>query len=251
MFDYYELKFIFHGADCKRRAADMDEARAAKKELQAAGVKEITIFGVKKGTKEIQAAKKAYVKPEFKHEPATKAAKTPKAKKAPATKKKAAKATKKQKDKISKMSADDLRAIDSVFSHDGKIKILKTNTPKREPAGQLDLFTNWQRKPDNNTWDFTKDEIKIINDALGYYTLNSKNRVYLDSDFKKPENIVFDGLTNAFYEMAKNGNDQIILNNDDLRALVNVMGNYYRIKNDNSKYDANKLFMMFNSNIGD
>jgi hypothetical protein len=51
--------------------------------------------------------------------------------------------------------------------------------------------------------------------------------------------------------MAKNGNEQIILNNDDLRALVNVMGNYYRIKNDNSKYEANKLFMMFNSNIGD
>lgn len=240
-FDYYQIRGKWNAATLNRRAEKLEEAQAAADELEEAGAKGVEIVGVKAGKRVTVRGKKK----------APKHAKVPKAKKAPPPKKKAVKATKKQKDKISKMSADDLRAIDSIFSHDGKIKILNTNTPKREPAGQLDLFTNWQRKPDNNTWDFTKDEIKLINDALGYYTLNSKNRVYLDSDFKKSENIVFDGLTNAFYEMAKNGNEQIILNNDDLRALVNVMGNYYRIKNDNTKHEANKLFMMFNHNIGD
>ena len=208
MFDYYELKFVFHGADCKRRAADMDEARAAKKELQAAGVKEITIFGVKKGTKEIQAAKKAYVKPEFKHEPA------PKVKKAPATKKKAAKATKKQKDKISKMSADDLRAIDSIFSHDGKIKILKTNTPKREPAGQLDLFDNTDKKKDE-IWRFDLNELNFISMAL---------KEFFPTYIKEPLKLTtkkYDELINCF-ESAKmrGGNISIKLNENETKNII-------------------------------
>lgn len=242
-FDYYQIKGKWNAATLNRRAEKLEEAQAAADELEAAGAKGVEIIGVKAGKRETIRGKKK----------APKAAKTPKAAKVPANKKKAAE---------SKKTTIKMTGTTGTFTTDYKtekkakaaaqnIRKLGYKTEIIEPAGQLDLFTNWQRKPDSETWDFTKDEIKLINDALSYYTLNSKNRVYLDIDFKKPENIVFDGLTNAFYEMAKNGNEQIILNNDDLRALVNVMGNYYRIKNDNTKFEANKLFMMFNSNIGD
>ena len=221
MFDYYELKFVFHGADCKRRAADMDEARAAKKELQAAGVKEITIFGVKKGTKEIQAAKKAYVKPEFKHEPAPKAAKTPKAAKVPATKKKAPKATKKQKDKISEMSADDLRAIDSIFSHDGKIKILKTNTPKREPAGQLDLFTPPPKNNNSFTLLFEHEELKTLNDALRMFKGVFSNELWYKN--------LIECVTNAAY---RGKSININLNMLEIEAMIKALEEFSKIYED-------------------
>lgn len=217
MFDYYELKFVFHGADCKRRAADMDEARAAKKELQAAGVKEITIFGVKKGTKEIQAAKKTYVKPEFKHEPAPKAAKTPKAKKAPATKNKAPKATKKQKDEISEMSADDLRAIDSIFSHDGKIKILKTNTPKREPAGQLDLFDVMKDDKKKVLYSFTQVDIKSL--ITAFYSL-------IQAGEKLPAG--YKSILTTFEKSDTTGNVKIEFSYNEIKLLTKICQMYLR-----------------------
>lgn len=242
-FDYFQIRGKWNAATLNRRAEKLEEAQAAADELEEAGAKGVEIIGVKAGKRETIRGKKN----------ATKADKTPKAAKVQAKKKTPAK----RKKTAVKMTGTtgtyttDYKTEKKAKAAAENIRALGFDTQIIEPAGQLDLFTNWQRKPDNNTWDFTKDEIKLINDALGYYTLNSKNRVYLDSDFKKPENIVFDGITNAFYEMAKNGNEQIILNNDDLRALVNVMGNYCRIKNDNTKYEANKLFMMFNHNIGD
>lgn len=214
-YDYYAIKAAWNGANVSQRADDIKAAEKIADDLKGNGFIDVVIFGVKAGKREkLEGGKQA----------------KPKAQERP---------RKDTKPKAQKKAAPKVKTP------------VKDAKKPQDKGGQLDLFTNWQRIPDNNTWDFTKDEIKLINDALGYYTLNSKNRVYLDSHFKKPENIVFDGLTNAFYEMAKNGNEQIILNNDDLRALVNVMGNYYRIKTDNTRYEANKLFMMFNSNIGD
>ena len=235
MFDYYELKFVFHGADCKRRAADMDEARAAKKELQAAGVKEITIFGVKKGTKEIQAAKKAYVKPEFKHEPA------PKVKKAPATKKKATKATKKQKDKISEMSADDLRAINSIFSHDGKIKILNTNTPKREPAGQLDLF-DVMKDEKKVLYSFTQIDVRSLIHA--FYSL-------IQAGEKLPAG--YKSILTTFEKSDTTGNVKIEFSYNEIKLLTKICQMYLRKfisdKGKSSIYktiiELKKLFLMW------
>lgn len=235
MFDYYELKFVFHGADCKRRAADMDEARAAKKELQAAGIKEITIYGVKKGTKEIQAAKKAYVKPEFKHEPA------PKVKKAPATKKKATKATKKQKDKISEMSADDLRAINSIFSHDGKIKILNTNTPKREPAGQLDLF-DVMKDEKKVLYSFTQIDVRSLIHA--FYSL-------IQAGEKLPAG--YKSILTTFEKSDTTGNVKIEFSYNEIKLLTKICQMYLRKfisdKGKSSIYktiiELKKLFLMW------
>lgn len=164
MFDYYELKFVFHGADCKRRAADMDEARAAKKELQAAGVKEITIFGVKKGTKEIQAAKKEYVKPEFKHEPAPKAAKTPQAAKVPAKKKKAAQSTKKQSTKKANRPPV-VKMIEKAAENFEKYKVKKDNDVNFgvDPWDEYDI-----RPKEKFTFEFSPEELGFIENALNY-----------------------------------------------------------------------------------
>ena len=106
-FDYYQIKGKWNAATLNRRAEKLEEAQAAADELEEAGAKGVEIIGVKAGKRETIRGKKK----------APKAAKAPKAKKEPAKKKKAAQAAKKPKDKI------------------------KTDTPPREPAGQLDLFT--------------------------------------------------------------------------------------------------------------
>ena len=221
MFDYYELKFVFHGADCKRRAADMDEARAAKKELQAAGVKEITIFGVKKGTKEIQAAKKAYVKPEFKHEPATKAAKTPKAKKAPATKKKAAQATKTRSTRKANRAAV-VKMIDKAAENFEKYKVKNEDDVNFgvDPWDEYDI-----REDEKFTFEFSPEELGYIENALDYagedvgFKTDSRGWTY-----SKHENLLTT-ISNLKYEqkpatLELDGEEMALIT----RALDNLIG---------------------------
>lgn len=194
-FDYYQIKGKWNAATLNRRAEKLEEAQAAADELEEAGAKGVEIIGVKAGKRETIRGKKN----------APKAAKTPKAAKVQATKKKAAKAAKKQNDKISKMSADDLRAIDSIFSHDGKIKILKTNTPKREPAGQLDLFADESPK----LFLFSNRELKAIFSALSSYGAK---------DFKERE------LEKCFERAAgRGGNIQISLNGNERVRILNAL----------------------------
>lgn len=223
MFDYYELKFVFHGADCKRRAADMDEARAAKKELQAAGVKEITIFGVKKGTKEIQAAKKAYVKPEFKHEPATKAAKEPKAAKVPAKKKKAYTAPKMKVKTQEKPKP-------------------KKAAPKREPAGQLDLFDVIKDDKKKVLYSFKQIDIKSL--ITAFYSL-------IQSGQKLPAG--YKSILTAFEKSDTTGNVKIEFSYNEIKLLTKICQMYLRKfitdKGKSSVYktiqELKKLFLMW------
>jgi hypothetical protein len=245
MFDYYELKFVFHGADCKRRAADMDEARAAKKELQAAGIKEITIYGVKKGTKEIQAAKKAYIKPEFKHEPAPKAAKTPKAAKVPKTKKKAAKC---------KKTAVKMTGTTGTYTTDYKtekkakaaaenIRSLGFDTEIIEPAGQLDLF-NYEFENENKKiiLSFTQNDLNSLTHA--FYSL-------IDSGEKMPAG--YKKLLDTFTESPTNGNVKIEISFKEIRVLTQICQMYLKKyivdKGKSSIYDTitnlKKLFIMY------
>ena len=130
-FDYYQIKGKWNAATLNRRAEKLEEAQAAADELEEAGAKGVEIIGVKAGKRETIRGKKK----------GARAAKTPKAKKEPAKKKKAAQAAKKPKDKI------------------------KTDTPKREPAGQLDLFDNTDKKKDE-IWSFDLNELNFISMAL-------------------------------------------------------------------------------------
>ena len=232
-FDYYQIRGKWNAATLNRRAEKLEEAQAAADELEEAGANGVEIVGVKAGKRETIRGKKK----------APKAAKTPKAKKAPATKNKAAKATKKQKDKISKMSADDLRAIDSIFSHDGKIKILKTNTPKREPAGQLDLF-NYQFENENKKiiLSFTQTDLNSLTHA--FYSL-------IDSGEKMPSG--YKKLLDTFTESPTNGNVKIEISFKEIRVLTQVCQMYLRKyiddKGKSSVYDTitnlKKLFIMY------
>lgn len=198
-FDYYQIKGKWNAATLNRRAEKLEEAQAAADELEEAGAKGVEIIGVKAGKRETIRGKKA-----------PKPAKAPKAAKVRATKKKPTKATKKQKDKISEMSADDLRAIDSIFSHDGKIKILKTNTPKREPAGQLDLFSIDENK--NKSFLFSPRELEAIFSALSSYGVGG-----LDS-------ISYKELLNCFGRAALRGGDiQITLNGRELTHIYSAL----------------------------
>lgn len=138
-FDYYQIKGKWNAATLNRRAEKLEEAQAAADELEEAGAKGVEIIGVKAGKRETIRGKKK----------ATKAAKDPKAKKAPAKKKKAAQAA--------------------------KIKIIKKDTPKREPAGQLDLFTGLPveitgKRFKNYKIKFTNDELFEIVDSYDYFT---------------------------------------------------------------------------------
>lgn len=131
-FDYYQIKGKWKAATLNRRAEKLEEAQASADELEEAGAKGVEIIGVKAGKRETIRGKKKPAKP----------AKTTKAAKVQATKKKPATAAKKQKDKI------------------------KTNTPKREPAGQLDLFSSVEI-PKYKTIELDQNEIKAINYCLG------------------------------------------------------------------------------------
>ena len=201
-FDYYQIRGKWNAATLNRRAEKLEEAQAAADELEEAGANGVEIIGVKAGTRETIRGKKK----------APKAAKAPKAKKAPAKKKKAAKATKKQKDKISEMNADDLRAIDSIFSHDGKIKILKTNTPKREPAGQLDLFTGDESK--TIILKFSEMELKtLIND---YYDLISSGERLTN----------YKSLLTTFEKA--NAREKIELTKKEIKSIIGILQKYMK-----------------------
>lgn len=194
-FDYYQIKGKWNAATLNRRAEKLEEAQAAADELEEAGAKGVEIIGVKAGKRETIRGKKKPAKP----------TKTTKAAKVQAKEKKPAKAAKKQKDKLSKMSADDLNAINSIFSHDGKIKILKTNTPKHEPTGQLDLFTDEKPK----SFLFSNRELKAIFSALSSY--GSK-------DFRERE------LEKCFERAAgRGGNIQISLNGNERVRILNAL----------------------------
>lgn len=205
-FDYYQIKGKWNAATLNRRAEKLEEAQSAADELEEAGAKCIEIIGVKAGKRETIRGKKK----------APKAAKTPKAKKVPAKKKKAAKGKKKPIDKISKMSADDLRAIDSIFSHDGKIKILKTNTPKREPAGQLDLFTGLPveitgKRFKNYKIKFTNDELFEIVDSYDHFT--GKRNKNLEETIKQAEKL--------------NKDVALDLSENEIKNIIDSLKNYY------------------------
>ena len=200
--DYYQIRGIWNAATLTRRAEKLEEAQAAADELEEDGAKGIEIIGVKAGKRETIRGKKKAPKP----------SKTPKTKKAPAKEKNAAKAAKRQKDKISKMSADDLRAIDSIFSHDGKIKILKTNTPKQDPAGQLDLFTGDESK--TVILKFSESELKtLIND---YYDLISSGERLTN----------YKSLLTTFEKA--NAREKIELTKKEIKSIIGVLQKYMK-----------------------
>lgn len=206
-FDYYQIRGKWNAATLNRRAEKLEEAQAAADDLEEAGAAGVEIIGVKAGKRETIRGKKK----------APKAAKTPKAKKAPATKKKAAKATKKQNDKISKMSADDLRAIDSIFSHDGKIKILKTNTPKREPAGQLDLFDVMKDDKKKVLYSFTQVDIKSL--ITAFYSL-------IQAGEKLPAG--YKSILTTFEKSDTTGNVKIEFSYNEIKLLTKICQMYLR-----------------------
>lgn len=224
-FDYYQIKGKWNAATLNRRAEKLEEAQEAADELEEAGAKGVEIIGVKAGKRETIRGKKK----------APKAAKTPKAAKVQAKKKKAAKGKKKQKDKISKMSADDLRAINSIFSHDGKIKILKTNTPKREPAGQLDLFKDLPNKKNTkHKTMLTHDEIEMVNTCLG---LNNVLFSAIDIISEKE----FEELKKTFSEAEKTFNSELLeLKDNEIRTIALALTKE-KNRGENSFYSRFKL----------
>lgn len=171
-FDYYQIKGKWNAATLNRRAEKLEEAQAAADELEEAGAKGVEIIGVKAGKRETIRGKKK----------ATKAAKTPKAKKAPAKKKKAA--------------------------QDAKIKILKKETPKRETAGQLDLF-DVEKK---NIWRFNNREINYIKKSL-YEQFETGRSIY--------------GLKNLLTNFEKlNARQKIELTNIEITRIYECLLNY-------------------------
>ena len=217
-FDYYQIKGKWNAATLNRRAEKLEEAQAAADELEEAGAAGVEIIGVKAGTRETIRGKKK----------APKAAKTPKAKKA-------AKDTKKPIDKISKMIADDFRAIDSIFSHDGKIKILNTNTPKREPAGQLDLFKDLPNKKNiKHKTMLTHDEIEMINACLGLNNvLFSAINIITEKEFEE--------LKKTFSEAEKTFNSELLeLKDNEIRTIALALTKE-KNRGENSFYSKFKL----------
>lgn len=225
-FDYYQIKGKWNAATLNRRAEKLEEAQAAADELEEAGAAGVEIIGVKAGTRETIRGKKK----------APKAAKTPKAKKAPATKKKAAKATKKPIDKISKMSADDFRAIESIFRHDGKIKILKTNTPKREPAGQLDLFSSLKKARVK----FNYSEILEIRNAIFKY--GEPKNAFLTSKKIKELAAVFESVSNE---------TNIELSFNELQFIVLALDYSKKFESDLKRLEKTKKLINQLLNISD
>lgn len=225
-FDYYQIRGKWNAATLNRRAEKLEEAQAAADELEEAGANGVEIVGVKSGKRVTVRGKKK----------APKAAKTPKAKKAPETKKKAAKATKKQKNKISEMSADDLRAIDPIFSHDGKIKILKTNTPKREPAGQLDLFSSIKKARVK----FNYSEILEIRNALFKY--GQPKNAFLTNEKIKELAAVFESVSN---------DSNIELSFNELQFIVLALDYSKKFESDWARLEKTKKLINQLLNISD
>lgn len=128
-FDFFQITGKWNAAKVTRRADKLEEAERAADELERGGASNVEIIGVKAGKREKIRGQRKPAKPAKKKAPA----------KTRAKKKTPPKRTKAAKDKVSKLSKDDLNAIDSIFSRDGRIKILSIDKPK-EPRGQLDLF---------------------------------------------------------------------------------------------------------------
>lgn len=194
-FDYYQIKGKWNAATLNRRAEKLEEAQAAADELEEAGAKGVEIIGVKAGKREkIRGKKKA-----------AKDAKTPKSKKAPAKKNNALKAAKKPKDKIN------------------------NDTPKRETAGQLDLFI----KPLNKKFDitFTNNDLIYISAALGLLKDENK-KISSTLKFKELKECILKARN-------RDKNVNINLDSDELNIICNSLQIYYKISfND----DVNKLY---------
>lgn len=213
-FDYYQIKGKWNAATLNRRAEKLEEAQAAADELEEAGAKGVEIIGVKAGKRETIRGKKK----------APKAAKTPKAKKAPAKKKKAYTATK------MKVNAQE------------KPKPKKA-APKREPAGQLDLF-NYQFENENKKiiLSFTQNDLNSLTHT--FYSL-------IDSGEKLPAG--YKKLLDTFTESPTNGNVKIELSFKEIRVLTQICQMYLRKyiddKGKSSIYDTitnlKKLFIMY------
>lgn len=179
-FNYYQIKGKWNAATLNRRAEKLEEAQAAADELEEAGAKGIEIIGVKAGKRETIRGKKK----------ATKAAKTPKAAKLQAKKKKAAQAAKKPKDK----------------------------TPKREQAGQLDLFTGLPveitgKRFKNYKIKFSNDELFQIVESYDYFT--GIRNYKLEKTIKEAEKL--------------NKDVALDLSGNEIKNIIDSLSSYYGI----------------------
>lgn len=178
-FDYYQIKGKWNAATLNRRAEKLEEAQAAADELEEAGAKGVEIIGVKAGKRETIRGKKK----------AAKAAKTPKAAKVPAKKKKAAQAAK-----------------------------IKTDTPPREPAGQLDLFTGLPveitgKRFKNYKIKFTNDELFEIVESYEYFTGIRNNK--LEKTIKEAEKLNKDVVLD--------------LSGNEIKNIIDSLSSYYGV----------------------
>ena len=99
-----------------------------------------------------------------------------------------------------------MNAIDSIFSRDGRIKILSIDKPK-EPLGQLDLFKTIKKFK----IEFSKDEINLLRGALhlgGW----SNVQLYLNSD-------EYPKLLNTLFDAARLPRPKMELKNNEICAL--------------------------------
>lgn len=188
-FDYYQIRGKWNAATLNRRAEKLEEAQAAADELEEAGAKGVEIIGVKAGKRETIRGKKK----------AAQAAKTPKAKKAQAKKKKAYTAPKMKVKKQEKRKP-------------------KKATPKREPAGQLDLFTGDESK--TVILKFSEIELRtLIND---YYDLISSGERLTN----------YKSLLTTFEKA--NAREKIELTKKEIKSIIGVLQKYMK-KNISSK----------------
>lgn len=219
-YDYYEIKFVWHGADCKRRAADLEEAKSARTELKNAGVKDVTIYGVKKGSKEIQNTKKQYVKPEFKHEKPEPKKEKPK-KTATKNKKTAVKMT-----GTSGTFTTDYKTEKKAKAAAKNIRKLGYKTEIIEPAGQLDLFSSEKKA----SVKFNYSEILEIRNALFEY--GEPKNAFLTTVKIKELTDVFESVSDdSNIELSFNELQFIILALDYTRKMESDWPGLIRTKN--------------------
>lgn len=205
-FDYYQIRGKWNAATLNRRAEKLEEAQDAADELEEAGAKGVEIIGVKAGKRETIRGKKK----------APKAAKTPKAAKVPAKKKKAYTAPK------MKVKAQEKRKP-------------KKAAPKREPAGQLDLFKDLPNKKNiKHKTMLTHDEIEMINTCLGQNNvLFSAISIISEEEFKK--------LKKIFSEAEKTFNSELLeLKDNEIRTIALALTKE-KNRGENSFYSKFKL----------
>lgn len=205
-FDYYQIRGKWNAATLNRRAEKLEEAQAAADELEAAGAKAVEIIGVKSGKRETIRGKKKAAKP----------AKTPKADKVPATKKKAYTAPKMKVKEQEKRNT-------------------KKAVPKREPAGQLDLFKDLPNKKNiKHKTMLTHDEIEMVNTCLGV-----NNVLFSAIDIISEKE--FEELKKTFSEAEKTFNSELLeLKDNEIRTIALALTKE-KNRGENSFYSRFKL----------